>query len=77
MDAVSAQIISSMSKMFHVYRGGFDPDSLANSLKKITPAQIIRNGRQYTNRKNTYLFEIVKQYNKGRSKYRLDIGKLE
>jgi hypothetical protein len=45
-----------------------------NSLKRITPMQIIRDGRTLR-MKNGFAREIVKSYNKGR-KYKLDIEKL-
>ena len=75
MDAVSAPILTGMTTFFKAYGGNFDPEALANSLKRITPAEIIRNGKSYRNRKNTYSREIVKQYNFHR-KYRLDENKL-
>lgn len=75
MDAVSSPIISGMTVFYKTYKGAFDRESLVNSLKRITPAEILRNGKSYRNRKNTYSREIVKQYNFKR-KYRLDENKL-
>ena len=76
MDALQSQIISGLATFFKTFRGGFDPDALAKSLSKITPNTIIRNGRQYANRRNTYCHEIVKQYNIKRRTYRLDVSKI-
>lgn len=75
MDAISAQIITAVSVFYKTYKGNFDRASLVNSLKRISPAEILRQGRTYRNRKNTYAHEIVKQYNFKR-KYRLDENKL-
>ena len=75
MDAVSQQVIAGMTGAYKAYRGSFSSSDLAKALKRITPAEIIRNGRSYRNRTNTYAREIVKAYNKGR-RYRLDENKL-
>lgn len=75
MDAISTQIISGMTQFYKTYAGHFTRDDLVNSIKRITPAEIIRNGKAFTNRTNTYGREIVKQYNKKR-RYRLDETKL-
>lgn len=71
MDAVSAQIINAMSVFYRTYGGNFKRDDLVNSLKKIKPAAIIRNGRVYGNKSNAYVREIVKAYN-NRRRIRLD-----
>ena len=75
MDAVSKQIIGGMTTFYKAYYGNFRNEDLIKSLKRITPAEIIRNGKGYTNRSNTYTREIVKTYNNKR-KNRLDENKL-
>lgn len=73
-DSVSAPILNAMSTFYKTYGGNFKRTDLVNSLKRITPAQIIREGRTLRMR-NGFAREIVKSYNKGR-KYKLDIDKL-
>ena len=73
-DSVSAPIINAMSTFFKTYGGNFKRGDLVNSLKRITPMQIIREGRTLRMR-NGFAREIVKSYNKGR-KYKLDIEML-
>lgn len=73
-DSVSAPIINAMSTFYKTYGGNFKRTDLVNSLKRITPMQIIREGRTLR-MKNGFAREIVKSYNKGR-KYKLDIEKL-
>lgn len=75
MDAVSAAIITGMATFYKTYYGYFDRESLVKNLKRITPAEIIRNGKAFTARKNTYSQEICKVYNTKR-RNRLDISKL-
>ena len=71
-DAVCTQILNAMTVFYQTYKGGFDHDNLVNSLKRITPAAIIRQGRA-TRTKNSFTREIVKVYNtKRREKNRLD-----
>lgn len=50
-------------------------DDLIKTLARITPVEIIRNGKNYTTVRNGYTREIVKQYNKGR-RYRLNEAEL-
>lgn len=73
-DSVSAQIINAMTTFYKTYYGNFKRTDLVNSLKRITPMQIIREGRTL-HTKNGFAREIVKSYNKGR-KYKLDIEQL-
>lgn len=73
-DSVCAQIINAMTVFYKTYYGNFKRGDLVNSLKRITPAQIIREGRTL-HIKNGFAREIVKSYNKNR-KYKLDIEKL-
>lgn len=75
-DAVSNQIISGMKDFYKAYYGHFKHDDLVKSLRKVQPIYIIRNGKTYTSKKNGYAFEIVKTYNKSRSKYRMDETKI-
>lgn len=75
MDALSKQILSGMTAFYKTYYGSFKRADLVSSLKRITPAEIIRNGKSFSNRSNTYSREIVKQYNVKR-KYRIDENKL-
>lgn len=75
VDAVSVQILNGMSVFYKTYYGNFKRDDLVNSLKRITPAEIIRNGKAFTSRRNTYSHEICKTYNVKR-RNRLDIAKL-
>lgn len=75
MDAISSQIITAMTVFYKTYSGNFKKADLVNSLRKVTPAAIIRNGRTLPGRSNTYTREIVKTYNLKR-KYKLDETKL-
>lgn len=75
-DAVCTQIINAMTVFYKTYKGNFKREDLVASLKRITPAAIIRNGRT-THMKNSFTREIVKQYNtKRREKNRLDMEAL-
>lgn len=74
-DAVSNQIINGMAVIFKNYYGNFKVDDLIASLKKESPAKIIRNGKAYRNRQNTYAVEIANIYNKKR-RHRLDVSLL-
>lgn len=73
-DSTCAQIINAMTMFYKTYAGNFKRLDLVNSLKRVTPAQIIREGRTFR-AKNGFAREIVKVYNVKR-KYRLDIDKL-
>jgi hypothetical protein len=75
MDAISTQILSGMATFYKTYYGFFDRQALVDKLKKVKPAEIIREGKTYTSRKNTYSQEICKIYNVKR-RNRLDIAKL-
>ena len=70
IDAVSKYIISGMAIFYKNYYGNFERDDLVKSLKKVSPAEIIRNGKSFK-RANTYSLEILKAYNVRRSKNRL------
>lgn len=72
LDAVSQQIIGGMAAFYRAYYGHFKHDDLVNSLKRVSPAEIIRNGKSFTSRGNTYGKEILKAYNKKRHSNRLD-----
>lgn len=74
-DAVSAQIIRAMTTFYKTYYGQFRSEDLVNALKKVAPSVIIRNGKNFSNVKNSYALEIVKLYNM-RRKNRLDETKL-
>lgn len=75
VDAISTQILSGMATFYKTYYGFFDRQALVDKLKKVKPAEIIREGKTYTSRKNTYSQEICKIYNVKR-RNRLDIAKL-
>ena len=69
-DAVSSQIISGMTVFYKNYYGNFKRSDLVNSLKRVTPASIIRSGKSHRNKANGYGVEILKIYNTKR-KHRL------
>lgn len=73
-DSMCAQIINAMTVFYKTYAGNFKRDDLVNSLRRVTPIQIIRDGRVLRAR-NGFAKEIVKVYNTKR-KHRLDIEKL-
>ena len=73
-DAVDARIITGMASFFKTYYGNFKTSDLVKNLKKISPSQIIRNGKNY-NTRTGYAAEILKIYNAKR-KVRLDAEKL-
>lgn len=73
-DSMCAQIINAMAMFYKTYGGNFKRIDLVNSLKRITPMQIIREGRTLR-MKNGFAREIVKCYNTKR-RYKLDIDKL-
>ena len=77
VDAVSTQVLTGMMGVYKPYYGHapFNHDDLVKALKRITPAEIIRRGKSYSNRTNTYAREIVLAYNKGK-KHRLDENEL-
>lgn len=74
VDSICAQIINAMTMFYKTYGGNFKRADLVSSLKRVTPAQIIREGRTFR-MKNGFAREIVKCYNSKR-KHRLDIDKL-
>lgn len=71
MDAISSQVLSGMATTYQKFYGNFRHEDMVSSMKRISPAAIIRDGRSTKGRTNTYAHEIVKGYNKGR-RYRLD-----
>lgn len=75
VDAVSVQIISGMATFYKTYWGYFERGALVDKLKRVKPADIIREGKAYTSRRNTYSQEICKIYNVKR-RNRLDVAKL-
>ena len=75
MDAISVQIISGMATFYKTYWGYFERTALVDKLKRVKPADIIREGKAYTARRNTYSQEICKIYNVKR-RNRLDVAKL-
>ena len=70
-DAVCAQILNAMAMFYKTYGGNFKREDLAKSLKRITPAEIIRHGRS-VGMKNGFAREILKCYNTRRSRNRLE-----
>lgn len=74
-ESVSNQIISGMTTFYDHYYGNFKMDDLTKNLSRVTPVEIIRNGKNYTTMKNGYTREIVRQYNKGR-RYKLNEAEL-
>ena len=74
VDSICAQIINAMTMFYKTYGGNFKRADLVSSLKRVAPAQIIREGRTFR-MKNGFAREIVKCYNTKR-KHRLDIDKL-
>lgn len=72
IDAVSKAILGGMTTFYRTYYGRFKRADLVNSLKRVTPAEIIRNGKSYAHRTNTYGREILKTYNAKRKSGRLD-----
>lgn len=72
MDAVSRQIITGMMAFYKNYYGNFRQEDLVTSLKRVTPAEILRNGKSFTSRTNTYGKEILKIYNIRRKANRLE-----
>ena len=77
MDAVSQQVLTGMMGVYDKFYGEFpfNHDELVKSIKRISPAEIIRNGRSSRGRTNTYAREIVAAFNKNR-RYRFDESKL-
>lgn len=72
MDAVSRQIITGMTSFYKAYYGNFKREDLVSSLRHVSPAEILRNGKSYSNRTNTYGKEILKAYNTRRRSNRLE-----
>lgn len=70
-DATCSQIINAMTLFYKTYGGNFKREDLVTSLKRISPAAIIRAGREIKSR-NGFTREIVKCYNSKR-RNRLDI----
>jgi hypothetical protein len=69
-DAVSNQVLKGLTGFYKDYGGHFKRTDLVDRLKKVQPAQIIRNGKAVP-RGNGYEKEILAIYNKGRSRHRL------
>lgn len=74
-DSLQRQIIDGMTTFYRLYYGNFKQSDLIKNLQKVSPNEIIRNGKSYTTQKNGYAREITKLYNKGR-RIRLDENKL-
>lgn len=74
-DSLQRQIIDGMTTFYRLYYGDFKQSDLIKNLQKVSPNEIIRNGKSYTTQKNGYAREITKLYNKGR-RIRLDENKL-
>ena len=75
IESTSNQIISGMTTFYDRYYGNFKMEDLIKNLSRITPVEIIRNGKNYTTVRNGYTREIVKCYNKGR-RYKLNESEL-
>lgn len=70
-DSLQRPIIDGMSTFYRFYYGNFKRDDFIKNLTKISPNEIVRNGKTYTTQRNGYTRELVKVYNKGR-RFRLD-----
>lgn len=70
-DSLQRQIIDGLTTFYKRYYGNFKASDLVKNLQKVSPNEIIRNGKTYTTQKNGYAREILKVYNKGR-RIRLD-----
>lgn len=75
-DAVCQQIISAMTAFYKTYDGNFKREDLVNAMRRVAPIAIIRNAKNYNDRRNAYTREIVKTYNKRKKQSRLDEGLL-
>lgn len=73
-DSLCSQILNGMATFYKAYGGNFKREDLVTSLKRITPAQIIREGRAIK-AKNGFAREIVKCYNAKR-RNRLNVEEL-
>lgn len=70
-----AEVIRGASKFFEVYAGTFKLKDLENSLSRISPVQIIREGKALstgTTTDETYARIILRTYNTGRRSNRLE-----
>lgn len=75
-DAVSVSIIKGLATFYYKFEGGFSHDALVKALRRVSPAEIIRNGKAYSRRTNTYSREILKWYNFKRTKGKLNDAEL-
>lgn len=73
--SVCGTVISAMTVFYQTYDGEFRRDDLSTALKRMTPAAMIRAGRE-AKRRNALAREIAKLYNWKRTKRRVDIDKL-
>lgn len=73
-DSLCTQIITGMAVFYETYAGHFKRTDLVASLKRVTPAQIIRSGKT-VHLSNKYAREIAKSYNLKR-RNRLDLDEL-
>lgn len=76
IDAVSVQIISGMATFYKTYWGNIDRTQLVQSLSKVKPATIIREGKNDSSKKNGYSIAICEAYNKRLRSRKLDKAKL-
>lgn len=72
-DSLTQAIIAGMWKFYKAYFGNFKSSDLLSTLKKISPAYIIREGRDMNGgAQNKYCRIILREYNKKRTTRRLE-----
>jgi len=74
-DSFCREILSGMERFYAAYYGDFKAKDLASSLSKITPIQIVREGKGLGSAAlsgSTYARIILRQYNNGRRNKRLE-----
>lgn len=71
-DSYVREILSGMEMFYSKYYGKFASKDLAKSLSKVAPVQIVREGKSVGSATVNYARTILRIYNTGRTKHRLE-----
>lgn len=69
-DSIRTGIITAITKLFQLHYSEFDSKAMANSLARVRPIDLIRNGKMY---RDGVLMEIIKTYNMGRKTNKIKV----
>lgn len=71
-DSFVREILSGMELFYNKYYGEFNSKDLSKSLSRIMPNSIVREGKSVGVSTSNYARVILRQYNSGRTKHRLE-----